>query len=168
MKSLKVTTLALASTMLLAGCTQQTSTGNNEDNEVAATSETVESTEQTSTVSSEETAESSSISSEEESTEDTEETSTEETDESSTDDSQTSDAADSVADFEEGDTLQDTVDLEGLTMETATDNPNKRVLLFSNDEGQKEYKSVFIKRTNRLKIIDTKNDDLLLNEELDV
>ncbi|GBD66518.1 hypothetical protein KV134_08010 [Tetragenococcus halophilus] len=167
MKSLKVTTLVLISTMLLAGCTQQTSTENNEDKEVAATSETAESTEQTST----ETEQSSSISSEamEESTEETEAASTEEeTAETSTDESQNSDAENDVADFEEGDILQDTIDLEGLTMETATDNPNKRVLLFSNDEGQKEYKSVFIKRTNRLKIIDTANDDLLLNEELDI
>jgi len=167
MRYLKITTIALASTMLLAGCTQQTSTENNEDNEVTATSETAESTEQRTT----ETEQSSSISSEatEASTEEREEVSTEEeSDETSTEDSQNSEAENDVADFEEGDALQDTIDLEGLTMETATDNPNKRVLLFSNDEGQKEYKSVFIKQKNRLKIIDIKNDDLLLNEELAV
>ncbi|GAA3016943.1 hypothetical protein [Tetragenococcus solitarius] len=166
MRYLKITTIVLASTMLLMGCTQQTTSENNEDNEVTVTSETLQSTEQRST----ETEQSSSISSEatEESAEETVEVSTEETDETSADISQNSEAENDVVDFEEGDALQDTIDLEGLTMETATDNPNKRVLLFSNDEGQKEYKSVFIKQKNRLKIIDIKNDDLLLNEELAV
>lgn len=166
MRYLKITTIVLASTMLLMGCTQQTTSENNEDNEVTVTSETLQSTEQRST----ETEQSSSISSEatEESAEETVEVSTEETDETSADISQNSEAENDVVDFEEGDALQDTIDLEGLTMETATDNPNKRVLLFSNDERQKEYKSVFIKQKKRLKIIDIKNDDLLLNEELAV
>jgi len=156
MKRLKITTIALASTILLAGCTQQTTSENNEDNEVAATSETMETTESSNMESSVSTAQSETV-------ESTEETSTEE----STTETESSEE-DNVADLEEGEELQDTIDdLDNLNVETATDNPNKRVLLFSNDEGEKQYKSVFIKQKNRLKIIDINNDDLLMNQEID-
>ncbi|AYW45558.1 hypothetical protein LQF61_11620 [Tetragenococcus koreensis] len=159
MKRLKLMTLVVASTMLLVGCTQQTTSENNEDNEAATTSETVEATAQSSAVSSEST----------EQTESTEESSVEETsEETSTTETESSETENDVADLEEGAVLQDTIDdLDNLNVETATDNPNKRVLLFSNDEGQKQYKSVFIKQKNRLKIIDIANDDLLVNQVLD-
>ncbi|WP_038026830.1 hypothetical protein, partial [Tetragenococcus muriaticus] len=135
MKRLKITTIVLASTMLLMGCTQQTDSENNEDNEVAATSETVETTEEAST-------ESASSDEQSETEEATEETSTEE---SSTESSTTEsvEAENNVAELEEGPELQDTIDnVEDLNVETATDNPNKRVLLFTGeDEQQPQYKT---------------------------
>ncbi|MDN6640284.1 MAG: hypothetical protein L0L10_05830, partial [Tetragenococcus sp.] len=140
MKRLGITSLVLASIMMLVGCTQQNSS-ENEENEAAATSETVEATAQSSTESSESTEQT-------ESTTSTEESSTEETSvETSTSETESSEVENDVADLEEGAALQDTIDdLDNLNVETATDNPNKRVLLFSNDEGQKQYKSVFIKQ----------------------
>lgn len=51
-------------------------------------------------------------------------------------------------------------------MELETDNANKRVLFFSTDKGQKRYKSIFIKRTERLKIIDLSDDNMLYNQEI--
>lgn len=161
MKRLKITTIALASTMLLAGCTQQTTSENNEENEVAATSETMETTESSNMESS--------VSTEESDTaESTEETSTEASSTEASTTETVNSEEDDVADLEEGTELQDTIDdLDDLNVETATDNPNKRVLLFSNDEGEKQYKSVFIKQKNRLKIIDINNDDLLMNQEID-
>lgn len=161
MKRLKITTIALASTMLLAGCTQQTTSENNEENEVAATSETMETTESSNMESS--------VSTEESDTaESTEETSTEASSTEASTTETVNSEEDDVADLEEGTELQDTIDdLDDLNVETATDNPNKRVLLFSNDEGEKQYKSVFIEQKNRLKIIDINNDDLLMNQEID-
>ncbi|KMY54229.1 hypothetical protein AC623_10030 [Bacillus sp. FJAT-27231] len=37
--------------------------------------------------------------------------------------------------------------------ETVTDNENKRILLLANKNGEKQYKTVFIKQDNRLKVI---------------
>ncbi|OCA85099.1 hypothetical protein [Pseudobacillus wudalianchiensis] len=37
--------------------------------------------------------------------------------------------------------------------ETVTDNENKRILLLKNKNGEKQYKTVFIKQDNRLKVI---------------
>lgn len=161
MKRLKITTLVFASTMVLMGCTQQTtSENNNEDNKAA--SQTVENTEQSSTEASTSTQQSVS-------SESTEETSTvESAAATSTTETESSEIKNELADLEEGTALQDTIgDVDNLNVETATDNPNKRVLLFSNDEGEKQYKSVFIKQKKRLKIIDITNDDLLMNQEID-
>lgn len=40
------------------------------------------------------------------------------------------------------------------TVQTVTDNAGKRILLFVDNTGKEQYKSIFIKDTNRLKIID--------------
>lgn len=44
-----------------------------------------------------------------------------------------------------------------------TDNPGTRIFIFEN-EGQQAYKTIFIKKANRLKVIDLVNDELLMNE----
>lgn len=56
--------------------------------------------------------------------------------------------------FEEYAVLQDTIpELDTLTPDVETDNPNTRVILYSNAEGRKVYKSVFIKAKSRLKVL---------------
>jgi hypothetical protein len=50
------------------------------------------------------------------------------------------------------------------TVETITDNEGTRVLHFLNEQGEMHYKSVFVKDTNRLKIIDTKGGGEVFNE----
>ncbi|MFZ2343560.1 MAG: hypothetical protein WAW08_03090 [Candidatus Microthrix parvicella] len=63
-------------------------------------------------------------------------------------------AASPLADFEEYSVLQSTLeDLGSLTPTIETDNPNTRVILYANAAGQKVYKSIYVKRNNRLKII---------------
>lgn len=42
-----------------------------------------------------------------------------------------------------------------FTIETATDNRGKRILLFKDESGKVKYKSIFIKNSNRLKLIHT-------------
>ena len=73
-----------------------------------------------------------------------------------------------IADFEEADQLAETIDnLGSLKPDIKTDNPNKRIILFSDDNGKKEYKSIYIKEKSRLKIVELNKDDgLLFNEEI--
>lgn len=56
-------------------------------------------------------------------------------------------------DYEEASKIEEKVDLDGLEVEVETDNDNNRVLLFL-DEGKEVYKTIYIKRDHRLKIID--------------
>src|SRR5690625_1931234 len=56
-------------------------------------------------------------------------------------------------DYEEASKIEEKVDLDGLGVEVETDNDNNRVLLFL-DEGKEVYKTIYIKRDHRLKIID--------------
>lgn len=59
-----------------------------------------------------------------------------------------------LAGFDELSVLQSTIpDFDSLEPIVETDNPGTRVILFQQDGGRKVYKSVFVKRTNRLKII---------------
>lgn len=53
---------------------------------------------------------------------------------------------------------------ENYQVNIETDNPNNRVIFLENQSGEKLYKSIFIKNTNRLKIIDLKNDNLIYNQ----
>lgn len=51
--------------------------------------------------------------------------------------------------------LQEQIDdLNDMQAEIEVDNSGKRVILFRNENGQEQLKSIFIKHTNRLKIID--------------
>ncbi|WP_066185946.1 putative periplasmic lipoprotein [Gracilibacillus timonensis] len=55
--------------------------------------------------------------------------------------------------FPETEVLAQYIDLDQLEQQIVEDNPGKRVMLLVSPEGEKEYKSVFIKETIRLKII---------------
>lgn len=68
-----------------------------------------------------------------------------------------------IMDFEESTTLTEHVQLDDLTTHIQTDNQNTRVIIFSGDQG-KQYKSVFVKRQNRLKIINLDTDAQIFNE----
>lgn len=56
---------------------------------------------------------------------------------------------------------------EDYEFETETDNKGKRVLLIADKDGNKQYKTIFIKNTKHLKIIKIKGEGLLFNEMLD-
>lgn len=56
---------------------------------------------------------------------------------------------------------------EDYEIETETDNKGKRILLIVDKDGNKQYKSIFIKNTKHLKIIKIKGKGLLFNEILD-
>lgn len=71
-----------------------------------------------------------------------------------------------LEEFEEAPIIEKTIDVSDLQLNIETDNPNKRVLFFSTDTGQKRYKSVFVKRTERLKIIDLSDEGILYNREI--
>ncbi|WP_339264555.1 hypothetical protein MKY07_09320 [Solibacillus sp. FSL W7-1472] len=43
-------------------------------------------------------------------------------------------------------------------------NEETRILHFLNAQGELQYKAVFVKETNRLKIINTKGDDIVFNQ----
>lgn len=55
---------------------------------------------------------------------------------------------------------------EEYDIQTVTDNEGKRILLLLDDEGTERYKSIFIKNTNRLKIIDLANDREIFNDPI--
>lgn len=71
---------------------------------------------------------------------------------------------DTIDDYEEFKS-QDVFEPTDYDAHLVTDNTNTRVILFSEGEEQ-VYKSVFIKRDNRLKIIDLQKDQLIINSPL--
>ena len=82
---------------------------------------------------------------------------------------ETSNVPDTLKDYEESEQLAANIDnLNELNPEVETDNPNKRVILYADDSHKKEYKSIFIKKENRLKIIklNGKEEGLIFNEIL--
>ncbi len=58
------------------------------------------------------------------------------------------------------------MDNQDYTFETETDNEEKRVLTIIDQNGKKQYKSIFIKKTNRLKIIKINGGGLIFNGTL--
>lgn len=60
----------------------------------------------------------------------------------------------SDSDLEEYSTLEDQVDMDGLQTDVVEDNSNKRITLLKNEDGKKEYKSIYVKNKNFIKIID--------------
>ena len=60
---------------------------------------------------------------------------------------------------------QKKVDFSGLKGYIVADNPNKRVIIFKDDQEQ-VYKTIFIKRNNYLKVINLEGDGLVLNESI--
>src|SRR5699024_10168097 len=61
-------------------------------------------------------------------------------------------------------TLTDFIDVNHYTITSQTENKGNRILVFANEEGEKEYKSIFVKNDQRLKIIDLVDDHLLFND----
>ncbi|MFJ7661905.1 hypothetical protein ACIQXW_05820 [Lysinibacillus sp. NPDC097162] len=55
---------------------------------------------------------------------------------------------------------------DGIHFEKVTDTRDKRILLIIDENGTKLYKSIFIKNTNRLKIINIKDGGQIFNEVL--
>lgn len=58
-----------------------------------------------------------------------------------------------IDDFLEYDTLDDVADVDHFNSEVVEDNPHKRIILLKDDNNQPQFKSIFVKDTNRLKII---------------
>lgn len=58
------------------------------------------------------------------------------------------------------------IDSQDYTFETVTDNEGKRVLNIIDKNGSKQYKTIFIKNTNRLKIIRIDGGGLIFNGTL--
>lgn len=79
-----------------------------------------------------------------------------------TDDSDTKN--DHLKDFIEFDVLVDKIDLDIYQGVVETDNKGNRIILFENENGHKEYKSIFVKHENRLKIVQFDDDGLIYNE----
>ncbi len=71
-----------------------------------------------------------------------------------------------TADYEENELLEEHLSLDELTPQVETDNPNKRIILFENQSGEKVYKSIFIKNDQHLKIIDLNGDGLVYEGHL--
>ncbi|HLQ72974.1 MAG TPA: hypothetical protein VK125_01990 [Bacillota bacterium] len=69
-----------------------------------------------------------------------------------------------VETYEEGKIIAEQIDVDQLSMQINTDNPNSRVLFFHTDDYSEKYKTVFVKKEKRLKIIDERKDDLIYNE----
>lgn len=102
-------------------------------------------------------------SSEEEEVE-SDENDTEETKEQST---ESTSIPEEIKEFEEVDIISDEIDLNDKEIKVETDNPNKRVILFiDNNDQAKKYKSIFIKKENRLKIINEGDDGLIYDEKI--
>lgn len=67
----------------------------------------------------------------------------------------------------EYDTIIREVDSQDDTFRTVTDNENERILLLTNQDGEEKYKTIFIKNTSRLKIIDIDGGGQLFNDVLE-
>lgn len=66
----------------------------------------------------------------------------------------------------EYDTIIDMVGDQSLVFEMVEDNQGKRVLLMVESDGTEQYKTIFVKKTNRLKIIEIDGQGLLFNDIL--
>lgn len=74
---------------------------------------------------------------------------------------------DELGGFEEYEILSDNIDLSAHEAEVETDNSNSRVILFEDSEGNKTYKSVFVKDEQHLKIIQLDDDGVIYNDYLE-
>lgn len=68
--------------------------------------------------------------------------------------------------LQEMEVIEEYIDVSDYQRKIETDNRNTRVMFFKSDQGEKEYKTVFIKNKNRLKISHLGEDGLLFNEEI--
>jgi len=69
-----------------------------------------------------------------------------------------------LASFPEYDVLTEEVNMNILDADMKTDNPNKRVMVLIDEHGEKLYKTVYIKKKKRLKIISLNDEGQIFNE----
>ena len=163
MKKMSKLLIASSLSLVLAAC------GNTDSGDEDLTPET-DQTEDTETTEDTDTVEETEESEENESDTDSEEASDEDVseDDMASADEEELESAENVSDHEEYEELsaQDFFNPDDYTSHLVVDNPGKRIFVFE-DDGQQAYKTIYIKKTNRLKIIDLKNDGLLMNEIID-
>lgn len=70
--------------------------------------------------------------------------------------SQNAAVASDVTKLPEYKTLSSTVDLKGYSVKVIEDNYNKRIALFTDGNGHKQYKTVYVKKTGYIKVIKLK------------
>lgn len=68
--------------------------------------------------------------------------------------------ADDLKQLPEYETVASKIDVNGLTAKVTKDNNYKRIILFSDARGQGKYKSIFVKDTNSLKLIDFRGGEI--------
>lgn len=73
---------------------------------------------------------------------------------------------DEIASLPEYQTIMKEIDKEDCTFKLLTDNEGKRVFLLTDETGKEEYKSIFIKETNRLKIIELESNREIFNDRI--
>lgn len=66
--------------------------------------------------------------------------------------------------YDEFATIAKEIDVDEYTGKVQTNNKGNRIIIFANANGENKYKSIFIKRQNRLKIVEFNNDQLLYND----
>ena len=166
MKKMSKLLIASSLSLVLAAC-GNTDSGDEDLTPETDQTEDTETTEDTDTV---EETEDTEESEENESDTDSEEASDEDVseDDMASADEEELESAENVSDHEEYEELsaQDFFNPDDYTSHLVVDNPGKRIFVFE-DDGQQAYKTIYIKKANRLKIIDLKNDDLLMNEIID-
>ncbi|MFD1204577.1 hypothetical protein ACFQ38_05560 [Sporosarcina contaminans] len=57
-------------------------------------------------------------------------------------------------------TVASKINVNGLTAKVTENNSNKRIILFTDARGQGKYKSIFVKKTNSLKVIDFRGGEI--------
>ena len=62
-----------------------------------------------------------------------------------------------AANYAEYAMIEKKVDTDSLTYHLATDNPGNRILFLLNEDGKKQFKTIFLKRSQELEIIDLDN-----------
>src|SRR5699024_2510975 len=71
------------------------------------------------------------------------------------------DGNDLASQYEEYDAINDTINLTSNDVSVVEDNQGKRVLLIKDEQGHEKYKSIYIKRDKRLKIIEFDKGQIL-------
>ncbi|UOQ48650.1 hypothetical protein MUN88_00350 [Gracilibacillus caseinilyticus] len=73
---------------------------------------------------------------------------------------------DTAGELKEYDYMESYTELDQYTINIKENNPYKRIILYEDTNGNIKYKSVLIKKTNRLKIIDIAQDQILFNNDI--
>lgn len=88
-------------------------------------------------------------------------------DENSTEVTEESVKQEKEASLPEYDKIIELIDNPDFTFRTVTDNEDKRILFLVDKNGKKKYKSIFVKNTNRLKIIKiNRQEGLVFNDTI--